>query len=99
MDAKDFLVDDTDNDLLFENGDFAVGISDSTHTKDIITAFAGYWKEFPLCGVGVQSYLNSAGEQQRLKNEINIQLQNDGYKVNSLNITEEGAITLNSERL
>jgi hypothetical protein len=97
MDAKDFLID-TDNDLLFDNGDFSVGLSDSTHIQDIITSFTGYWKQFPLCGVGIISYLNSSGEQQRLKNEINIQLKNDGYKVNSISITEEGAVKLNTER-
>jgi len=98
MDAQDFLVDSTDNDLLFENGDFAIGASDDSHIQDVIISFPGYWKQFPLCGVGIQSYLNSSGEQQRLKNEINLQLKNDGYKVNSISITEEGAVKLNTER-
>ncbi len=50
--AKDFL-QDSDGDALIENNDFVIGASDEDHIVDIINSTQGDWKEYILCGVGI----------------------------------------------
>ena len=76
--AKDFKTD-TNNDLFIDGGDFAIFESDKQHIVDIITSAQGSWKEYPLCGVGLDNYLNSSISQQTLRNSIVAQLSTDGY--------------------
>jgi len=73
-------------DLSIKNGDFDVVYSDSQHKGDIIGSAPGYFKEFPLCGVGIIKYLNSKGSDMKLKNEIKLQLHADGYQVNNVEV-------------
>lgn len=80
MNVMDFKLDN-DGDLVFEKGDLKLDFSDKQHIKDIISSNTGWWKQFPLVGVGVQYYLNSSGLQQQLEREIKIQLVADGYSV------------------
>ncbi len=91
MEAKDLKLD-SDGDLYINpnSGDLEIGFSDKQHIKDILTSNIGWWKEFPLVGVAIQSYLNSSGKQQQLEREIKIQLIADGYSV------ERPVITKNS---
>ncbi len=81
--AKDIL-QDTDGDLLFKDGDFVIGLSDNQHITDIIISTPGSWKEYPLCGVGIEYYLNSSGTQGILKRDIQVQLTTDGYRVDNI---------------
>ena len=78
MSRQDFAV--MNNDLLFNNGDIAVSISDVQHVMDTIAAFPGWWKEFPSDGVGLFAYLGSVGQEQVLNRSIQIQLKADGYR-------------------
>lgn len=71
------------NDLRIQNGDFIIGESDQQHIADTINAFPGWWKQFPADGVGVLRYLRSSGQQQKLCQEVKLQLQADGYQVNN----------------
>jgi hypothetical protein len=70
----------TGGDLLIQNGDFVIGLSDVQHIKDTINAFPGWWKEFPVDGVGIINYLNG-GDEQELEKNVRIQLTADGYQV------------------
>jgi hypothetical protein len=76
--VKDFKTD-TDGDLFISSGDLAIFESDSQSIVDIITSNNGDWKEYPLCGVGIDNYLNSSASQQSLRNNIVAQLTTDGY--------------------
>lgn len=76
--VKDF-VQDTDNDILFKDGDLAINFSDEEHITDVVISAPGDWKEFPLCGVSIDSYLNSSGAQLVLQQQIMSQLKTDGY--------------------
>jgi hypothetical protein len=67
------------NDLVFSAGDFVIGGSDTQHVADTINAFPGWWKENPADGVGVFQFINSTGQEQRLRRAIQIQLQSDNY--------------------
>ena len=79
---KDFGLDKT-GDLLFVNGDFSIVESDQQHVIDTCNAYAGWWKEFPLDGVGITDYAKSAGGAQQLSRKIKIELEKDGYKVSN----------------
>lgn len=82
--AKDILQSISTGDLECNNGDFKNGFSDEQHQVDIIQSNAGSWKQYPLCGVGINNYLNSSGATMQLKKEITTQLTVDGYSVNEI---------------
>lgn len=83
MEAKDILLED--NDLKFSTlGDFEIGESDNQHQQDIIFENIGAYKEHPLVGVGIINYLNSTNTQLQLAREIKLQLEVDGYVVESV---------------
>jgi hypothetical protein len=92
--AKDFL-QDTDNDILIVDNDFVVGNSDEDHIVDIISSNQGEWKEYILCGVGIENYLNASGVQLQLKKQILQQLANDGFT--DINVTFNDTNTTNFE--
>jgi hypothetical protein len=83
MAAKDFL-QNSEFDLLIVDGDLSIGLSDEDHIIDIINSNQGDWKEYILCGVGIDNYLNSSGIDIFLEKEIGIQLERDGF--NQINI-------------
>lgn len=98
MKVKDIIMD-VNNDLTIDNGDFFVSYSDNQHITDIIYSSPGFWKEFPDVGVNIITYLNSSGQQQQLRNNIQTQLVNDGYKIDKLTIdTFTGDIQISAER-
>lgn len=68
-------------DLLFANGDLVIADSDTQHVQDTITAFKGWWKQYPADGVGLYRFLNGSASPQLLSQDIKIQLQLDGYFV------------------
>ena len=85
---QDFLLDE-DGDLLIQNGDFVVGNSDNQNVEDIISSFAGEWKELPFVGVGLIQYLKSQ-DGQKATNIIKTQLQADGFDVKSVQVKTQG---------
>jgi hypothetical protein len=82
----DFLLDST-GDLLIANGDFVSGPSDNQHIQDIINFNAGFIKQYPQVGVGVQSYVKSQNSGSALEQSVKQQLQSDGYQVNGVSVT------------
>lgn len=84
MVSNDFLLN-SNGDLLIKNGDFVIGPSDNQHIKDIINSNPGDWQEFPTVGVGIDSYINGS-DLYELNQNIKLQLGNDGYDVNKINI-------------
>lgn len=88
--AKDFL-QDTNNDLLIENNDFVIGNSDEDHIVDIINSAQGDWKEYVLCGVNIDNYLNSSGVQLQLKQQILFQLEQDGFTQITVNFNDNNS--------
>lgn len=91
------------NDLVFIDGDLAITESDVQHVSDTIAAFPGWWKENPPDGVGLFQYLHSAGQQQKLKRSIKINLISDGYNSDAatVDIDADGTLTIvtNAEKL
>lgn len=93
---KDFLLASS-GDLEIINGDLKIGKSDQQHVEDIIESYAGWWKEYPTLGVGVQNYLNSNGNNQQLARNIIVQLVSDGYVVSNpeISLNVDGTFTIN----
>jgi hypothetical protein len=84
------------NDLLIQNGDFAIAESDPQHIADTINAFPGWWKENPADGVGIFQYINSGGQEQTIRKNLIIQLKSDGYTVSNpkVDVDSSGKITI-----
>jgi hypothetical protein len=91
MANQDFL-DDDGGDIACVNGDFAIGISDDQHVMDLMQASPGHLKKDPLTGIGIINALNGVidGTMKRI---ARINLEADGYKLNSL-AKEEGTDNL-----
>ena len=82
---QDFLLGE-DEDILIQNGDLVIGPSDNQHIEDIITSFAGDFKQFPQLGFGIMQYLKSENGKAAI-NEIKNQLTGDGYQLANVNVT------------
>lgn len=93
---QDILSDPITGDLLIQNGDFSIGLSDSQHIQDIIVSFIGTWKEFPNVGVGLKQFQGSAGKEQAIQQAIKLQLFADGYDVSqaTISINSDGSFNI-----
>ncbi|MGL5234052.1 MAG: oxidase [Empedobacter falsenii] len=89
----DILIDE---DLEFEDGDFAIGISDKQHIKHILKAFKGEFKEFPELGVGIEQMINDDNYMDILI-EAKKNLQYDGVEVKNIKFTDEGKLNVDGE--
>lgn len=91
--AKDIFLDD-DNDLLFMNGDFAVGESEEQEIKMILQAVKNDYKQHPQLGVSLVEYIENSGRNIALKQEIKLNLRMDGknnqFKIQDGNINFNG---------
>ncbi|MFB6456580.1 hypothetical protein ACE38W_15015 [Chitinophaga sp. Hz27] len=89
------------NDIVIRDGDFVIGESDEQHIMDTINGFPGWWKENPVDGVGISSYLNSSGQEQSIARAIKLQLSSDGYRVDSPTISygDDGRLIINPNAL
>lgn len=83
--AKD-IINDPNQDLLILNGDFSGDASDQDHVQAIVEATPGAFKQYPLVGVGIKNYLGAPLLAQDLKRLIRVQLEGDGYKVDSIEV-------------
>jgi len=67
------------NDIVIFNNDLVLVQSDDQHIADTINAAPGWWKQFPVDGVGILNYFKGRNVQQELARSIQINLQSDGY--------------------
>lgn len=84
---KDILLDPT-GDLVMENGDFVINVSDTQHIEHIITLTKGEFKEYPLLGVGAENYLKTNTDPIGFKRDVRVQLEYDGYKNANITLSE-----------
>lgn len=80
---------DTIGDMLIRNGDLVISPCDNQNVLDIIVANAGWWREFPTCGVGIHNYQSGSGQQQQLESNIRLQLIADRFTVINVTATPE----------
>lgn len=96
--AGDIQVDD-DFDLLIKDGDFVVAPSDKHNQTLIIISSKGAFRFAPMIGVNIYSYLNSTGQIDAIKRDIQEQLTLDGYRVDSIEFTQDNQIKINAKRI
>lgn len=96
--AIDLTLND-DLDIVIENGDFKLSDSDYQSSLLILNTYKGAWKFNPICGVGLVRYLGSSGQQLEIRREISVQLQADGYKINSLIVRNADELYYDIERI
>lgn len=78
MERKDFLLEN--NVLVIRGNDLVIATSDQQHIQDILNAFAGWYREFPLIGAGASSYINApANKIAEFEAIAKVQLRGDGY--------------------
>lgn len=80
---------------VFVDGDFSLQPSDQQHIQDIFEAFQGWYKEFPILGVGISAYVKSSGKEQEIQTNGSIMLRSDGYQVPNVDVTYNKDGTLN----
>jgi hypothetical protein len=95
---QDFLLTDEGDILIGSNGDFSVGESDQQHITDIFRSANGEYKEFPLLGCNIMSFLKGKINIQKVKNIIENQLKSDGYNTSGLivDIDVSGNLIINT---
>ena len=96
--AQDFK-QSSDGDVLIVSGDFFVDFSDQQHILDIVYSAAGWYKEYPSCGVNIQYYLSSTGLGAQLNRNMQLQLQADGYTATNSTFVQdyEGNLNLQTD--
>lgn len=77
--------------ILDADGDFPeanntpISYSDRQHVSDAFYSFAGWWKESPTYGIGIQKYLKSRESSLLTLNRVAIeQLRKDKYNLGSV---------------
>lgn len=84
----DALLKSDFTDLDMANGDFNIGESDLQNGLLIIRFHKGNLKSSPLTGVGEKRLLNGTVDGA-FRREIQLQLEADGYRLKTLNLTPE----------
>lgn len=97
MEAKDIILDEDYDIAVSSDGDFKVGLSDQQSADLIFNTNQGAWKSSPLVGIGIVKYRGATGKSLELKRIISMQLQMDGYKVNSV-IVKDDEYYINAKR-
>ncbi|MDK7675098.1 hypothetical protein [Weeksella virosa] len=85
-----------DEDLEFEDGDFALGESDRQHIKHILKAFKGEFKEYPEIGASIEEMLNDDRFTEFLI-EAKKNLQYDGVAVRNISFNQDGKLIVDGE--
>lgn len=99
--ATDLLLE-SDYDLLIENGDLVIGLSDEQHVALLLLTEKGEWRHDGLAGIGLQRQLSGPlgpTERAALQREISLQLERDGFIVRTVQVTAAGELTIDAERL
>ena len=99
MGRQDLDTDNEQKDIVIDalTGDFIARDSDKAHIDYIVNTSVGQWKQSPLLGVGIFTFLNAAGGLQTAKRVIQTQLTDDGYRVDKITTTEAGELDIIAE--
>ena len=85
--AKRYDIALSNNELYFQDGDFLIVESDMQHIIDTIASFPGWWKEYPLDGVGVAGFTKSPADAQEINRKVGVELKADGYNPRNPTVT------------
>lgn len=98
MISKDYLLNEETGDLLEDaiTGDWVEGESDAQHIQDCMLTEPGLLPHSILAGVGITKQLNGLIDGN-VRREIQLQLLNDNYRIDKLDIVND-EIEINATR-
>lgn len=97
MTSTDYKLDST-ADLLIENGDFARTDASQQSVILVLNTNTGAWKWSPFTGMGIKQYKGATGVNLKMRREMIVQLEADGYKVNEIMVKDYDDFYLDIER-
>lgn len=86
MASQDILLDPKTYGFLIKDGDFVIGNSEQQEANLILNTFENNWFEYPACGVGIINYLMGNISATVIEQRIKLQLEADGFIVDSISI-------------
>ena len=95
---KDIITDMKSRELIIQNGDFLIRDSDAQHIQHILQTNKGENTQYPLLGAGLDRFLNFSGSRLHLKQAIRKALQMDGYRIQSLSVSDDFQIEINATK-
>lgn len=75
----DILLDEVSQELTVTNGDFTIGDPTNQYQYYIIISAPGHFKEFPLLGASIFSFLNTTATPAEIERAIRVQLNADVF--------------------
>jgi hypothetical protein len=87
-----------DNDISIRFGDWNFGESDAQHVQHIGQAEKGNYAQNPTVGVGAMRFLNGNTTPDEIARNYRLELERDGYQVNSIKVKNQ-AISIDAERI
>lgn len=96
MEVFDFIVGD-DGDLVFKNGDIELGESTLLHQRDLLLAYPGEFRQYPIIGAAIRQELNNNIGADELRQRIQREMERDGMRVGKLDVDETGNIDIEAE--
>ena len=93
--TTDILMDER-GDLADRGGDFLIDKSNCQHIEDILIACPGEYKQNPMIGAAIRNALNGSLDGS-LKRSIRINLERDGFTVNSILQDSDGNIQIDCQ--
>jgi hypothetical protein len=96
MARQDLYTDGETKDLVIDtlSGDFITRESDTAHIDAIVNTSVGQWKQSPLLGVGIFTFLNAPGGLQTAKRITQKQLESDGYDAEKITANSDGSLNI-----
>lgn len=81
--TTDFLLDD-DGDLMMQGGDLVVGDSTAQHASLILESHPSAWRQWPLIGVGLSSFLLEDTNLAEIRHRMEVHVEYDGGILDSM---------------
>jgi hypothetical protein len=92
---KDLLLEDNGLKVDAMNHDLVIGESSRQHQELLLLTNKGEWREHPLIGVGLETYLNGENGGD-LFATVKKQFSDDGMLVSDI-VYEDGKLKINAE--
>ncbi len=85
---------DSNQTIMFENGDIKIGNGLKQHIGAIMNASPGNFRNHPTLGVGIVNFIDSPQDITELEQVVRLNFEQDGYKLSQLDIeTQDNSIT------
>ena len=84
MIAKNDILLDDNFDVIIKDGDFLIGEASEQHQQLLLISEKGMWKQYPVIGVAMQSFLLDDDYTDGFKKEVKKQFEMDGMEIDTI---------------